>query len=473
MLKRIIVFLLFAVVMATAEAKIKLPQIISDNMVLQQLTDVKLWGKAEPYAKVTVRPSWTKKKYVCDSDSAGNWLVRVATPAAGYEPRTITFSDGEKISVKNVLIGEVWFCSGQSNMEMPVHGFSNCPLMDANETVATANRYKGKLRTVKIGKGTPVTPQDTCTGKWDECTPETAFWFTAVGFHFAASIHAALDVPVGIINSSWGGSTVEGWLDRETLETYPDVDLSAAGNPKVHPMYQPMIMYNGMIKPLVNYTIRGFLWYQGESNVPRYETYAARQADMVKLWRKEWGLGNLPFYYVEIAPYGYSFEGNKSAYLREQQFKAQAMIPNSGMVGTNDLVEPYEEYNIHPKNKTQIGQRLSYLALTNDYGFKHLYCYGPSFQSLEIKDGKAKVKFDNAPDGFNRREFDGFEIAGEDRVFYPAKAVTVSNDRLVVVVSSEQVKEPVAVRYCFKDFRIGNMANVRELPAIPFRTDNW
>lgn len=171
----------------------------------------------------------------------------------------------------------------------------------------------------------------------------------------------ALRIPVGIICSAYGGSTVEGWISRELLENYPDISLNPDSIERLHPMLRPMLMYNAMLKPLQNYTIKGFIWYQGESNVGRHETYAERLADMVQLWRKEWGLGELPFYFAEIAPYAYGgTQQEKAAYLREAQFRAQSLIPNSGMISTNDLVEPYEMYNIHPRNKTKVGQRLSF-----------------------------------------------------------------------------------------------------------------
>ena len=228
-----------------------------------------------------------------------------------------------------------------------------------------------------------------------------------------------------------------------------------------------------MLKPLVNYTIKGFLWYQGESNVGRHQTYADRLATMVKLWREEWGQGELPFYFVEIAPFEYG-EGDAAAFLREAQYKAQKLIPNSGMISTNDLVADYERKNIHPKNKKQVGERLCYMALANTYGFKNsIWSNGPEYKSLEIKDGKAFVSFDFAQEGFSRENgINGFEIAGADKVFYPATAVADLGNR-IIVVSSEMVKEPVAVRYCFRNFLIGNLYNHRELPVVPFRSDNW
>ena len=453
--------------------KVVLPEILSDNMVLQQQTEVKLWGKAKANAQVSIRPSWDNRTYTATSDKDGKWIAKVQTPQASYNAYSITFSDGETTQLSNILIGEVWFCSGQSNMEMPLAGFWNCPIAGANETIATSAQWKG-IRVATIEKNGQVQPVDNCKGSWKVSCPENAPAFSATGFHFAMMMNQVLDIPIGIINSSWGGSTVEGWLPRDIVAQYPDINLERdirkeEGHDWWHYM-SPTLMYNGMIKPLQNYTIKGFLWYQGESNVGKHKTYAERLKTMVELWRKEWGLGELPFYFVEIAPYG-SSENYHSALLREAQFNAQKIIPNSGMISTNDLVENYEQYNIHPKDKSNVGKRLAYMALSKTYQIKGIEAVGPVYKSMEIKDGVALLSFDNAGGGFNRMtDIQGFEIAGEDKVFYPAKAELNGGQ---IKVSSDKVPPPAAVRYGFRDFKPGNVANIRELPLYPFRTDNW
>lgn len=453
--------------------KVVLPEILSDNMVLQQQTEVKLWGKAKANAQVSIRPSWDNRTYTATSDKDGKWIAKVQTPQASYNAYSITFSDGETTQLNNILIGEVWFCSGQSNMEMPLAGFWNCPVAGANETIATSAQWKG-IRVATIEKNGQVQPVDNCKGSWKVSCPENAPAFSATGFHFAMMMNQVLDIPIGIINSSWGGSTVEGWLPRDIVAQYPDINLERdirkeEGHDWWHYM-SPTLMYNGMIKPLQNYTIKGFLWYQGESNVGKHKTYAERLKTMVELWRKEWGLGELPFYYVEIAPYG-SSENYYNALLREAQFNAQKIIPNSGMISTNDLVENYEQYNIHPKDKSNVGKRLAYMALSKTYQIKGIEAVGPVYKSMEIKDGAALLSFDNAGGGFNRMtDIQGFEIAGEDKVFYPAKAELYGGQ---IKVSSDKVPTPAAVRYGFRDFKPGNVANIRELPLYPFRTDNW
>lgn len=471
MRKYILHTLLLALFSTVTYAKIQLPDIISDNMVLQQNTQVKLWGKASPESVVSVKSSWDEKTYTTRSNSNGQWIISISTPKAGYTPQSISFSDGEAVTLNNILIGEVWFCSGQSNMEMPLNGFPSCPVLDANKSIANAAQFRSGIRFATIDKTPAVTPQETCKGKWQECIPENAPWFSATAFHFATALYKVINVPIGIINCSWGGSTIEGWLPESILKEYPDVDLKKAGSKDGAEYMQPMIMYNGMLKPLENYTIKGFLWYQGESNLGKHDTYADRLATMVKLWRKEWGLGELPFYYVEIAPYEYA-KRDLGAYLREAQFRAQKLIPSSGMISTNDLVEPYEAHNIHPRNKTAVGQRLCYMALSRTYGIKGISDHGPIYKSMEIKNNKAILSFDNAKNGFSRmQDIKGFEIAGADKIFYPATAML--DWRQHIIVNSSKVSNPVAVRYGFRNFLPGNIYNNREQPLYPFRTDQW
>lgn len=459
---------------ASLGAKVKLPALVGDNMVLQQQTEARLWGTALPGTEVRVTASWNGRTVVGRTNDDGNWLVTVTTPEAGYTPYEITFDDGEPLTVKNVLIGEVWLGSGQSNMEMPLKGFPGCCIMNSARDIVEASSSKG-VRMFTVPKKQTYESQTDCGGSWQLSSMESAPEFSASAYHFAVSLSHALQIPVGIICSAYGGSKVESWMSREQLEAYPDVSLNRDTIEAFTPGYhRPMLMYNAMLKPLQHYTIKGFLWYQGESNVPYYTTYARRLADMVKLWRKEWGLGELPFYFVEIAPFAYAGkQKGKAAYLREAQFEAQALIPNSAMISTNDLVEPYEIYNIHPRNKTQVGQRLSYLALNLTYGFKQIDCFGPQYKALKIEGSRALVSFNHVKMGLCRNyDIQGFEIAGEDRVFYPAEKVEV-RQRNSVWVSSNKVPRPVAVRYCFQDFEVGTMIGGNELPLVPFRTDNW
>lgn len=460
---------------APISGKIQMPDILSGNMVLQQSTSVKLWGKAEPDSRVTIFTSWDREKYKVISDEEGKWIVSVQTPEAGYTPYYIEVSDGEKLRIDNILIGEVWLCSGQSNMEMPLGGYRDASVEGGNETIATSAGKKG-IRMATIKKEGAHVPQETCTGVWEVCSPETTPKFSAVGYYFAERLNQVLDVPVGIINCSWSGSQLECWLPREIVKDYKDIDLSKAdySNRRNFHAGVSTIMYNGMLKPLANYTLKGFLWYQGEANCRRHTTYADRLVTLVNRWREDWGLGDLPFYIVEIAPHIYGGKVQVAAYLREAQYQAAARLTNCGVVCSNDLLYPDEQHQIHPCKKKEVGDRLAFMALNRDYGYKDIACESPTYKEMKVEGNKAIISFNNAT-GFTsyaHYQFTGFEIAGEDRVFHPAFAST-DYRTLTVSVWSNEVEKPVAVRYCFKNYQIGNLKTNRRLPFAPFRTDNY
>ena len=467
-------FLLLGVLVL--DAKVKLPALVSDNMLLQQQTDARLWGWAKPGATVRVTPSWDGQTVSCQADAQGRWRVSVKTPAASYTPYDITIDDGEPLTLKGVLVGEVWLASGQSNMQMPLKGFGGCCVKNGVDEVIRSADYPA-IRFFTVSTEQAYELQEDCKGRWEVPSVHTSAEFSATAWFFATSLEKALRVPVGIIVSAYGGSKVESWLSREILEGYPDVDLSREAIERCDPPYErPLLMYNAMIWPIRNYTFKGIIWYQGESNVGAHQTYARRLATMVDLWRDNFGLGEIPFYFVEIAPYDYDspVQDGKGAYLREAQFKAQALIPNSAMVSTNDAVETYERHNIHPRNKDVVGHRLSYLALNLTYGLKQINCFGPQYKSWQAKGNEAWVAFDNLQMGICRNyDLRGFEVAGEDRVFYPADKVWLHWQTNEMVISSEKVAHPVAVRYGFGDFMPGTMIGGNELPTIPFRTDDW
>ena len=472
----ILAAVLFSMV-AGAEAKVVLPAILGSNMVLQQQADVKVWGEAKPRSTVEVRASWSDAAFTAQADNNGRWELFVKTPDTDGKPCTVTISDGdgEPVVLENVLLGEVWLCSGQSNMEMPLEGFWNCPVEGANETIALAADYKN-IRVATVGKVAAVEPCEDTSVEWKTCNPDNAQWFSAVGFHFASMMNRVLKVPVGIIVCAWGGSRVEGWLPAETVAQYPDIDLEKEMRPKDDGSWSwmtPVVMYNGMLHPLRHFTVKGFLWYQGESNVGHAEDYRVRLQSMVEQWRREWNDPTLPFYLVELAPYRYGGDGTSGARFREMQHRIAAELPYSGIVCTNDLVYPYEDLQIHPCRKREVGHRLAYLALNRTYGCSGIECAGAVYKCVKFSDGKAEIWFDNAESGFSPwLNIEGFEIAGADRCFYPATA-TVDTDHKTVIVSSEKVSEPVAVRYCFRDFQIGNLSGHRGFPVTPFRTDNW
>lgn len=468
---KILNFILVILCASSGTAKVVLPDIISNNMVLQQDAQVRLWGKALPNGQIVVTVSWNSQKFTTLSDKKGNWEIGITTPRGSYIPQNIEISDGESVTLTNILIGEVWLCSGQSNMEMPLRGFQNCPVAGGNETIATSGRWRKQIRFATVPWTEALSPQESCRGNWKISSPENAQWFSAVGFHFAMMLNEVLDVPVGIISCCWGGSTLEGWLPEKVLRNYADIDLEKAKKRQGMQCLRPMIMYNGMLYPLRKYTIKGFLWYQGESNVDKFDVYTERLTTLVRLWREEWN-SDLPFYFAEIAPYQYG-EKLDAARFREAQYKAQFVIPNCGMISTNDLVEPYEQTNIHPKNKKEVGKRFAYMALRETYGLRGVYSRGPEYKSMSIEGERVILSFDHAEEGFSRlEEIRGFEIAGKDSVFYPAHVKVLYNERKLQI-STDKVSEPVAVRYCFHNFMLGNTGNQMELPIVPFRTDSW
>jgi len=472
-MKKVIILVATLILSLGLNAKIKLPEILGDNAVLQQNTKVQLWGEADNNTKVTVNVSWSADQYSTISDENGRWTIKIPTSAASFNPQSITISDGTPVTLSNILIGEVWFCSGQSNMEQPLKGWPKCPIKNSTKEIVHSGEYKNSIRSVNISREASMTREEYVPGKWKECVPENAKDFSAVAYFYAQNMTKVLNVPIGIINCSWGGTRVEGWMPRKLLKNYPDIDLTEEGMKAWKKDWmRPLVMFNGMVNPIEKYTIKGFLFYQGESNHDYNVDYPERLAAMVKLWREEWGLGELPFYYVQIAPFAYGHnEKNEGAILREDQEKALKLIPNSGMVCTTDIVKPSEIHNIHFSNKQDVGFRLAIMSLSRTYGIKGFNAQGPVYKDYKIDGNKIIVSFSHAY-GFNLRSgIKGFEIAGADRKFYPAEVKLMSNNS--VMVSSPNVKEPKSVRYCFKNFQIGNFKGYDNLPVYPFRTDDW
>ncbi|MCI1640340.1 MAG: sialate O-acetylesterase [Bacteroidales bacterium] len=466
-----------------ATAEIRLPDILGSGMVLQENATVNLWGTAEPGAIVMIRPSWQQEISV-SAGKDGKWKTGIKTLEPSYKKYSITFREKgcKDIILKNILFGEVWLCSGQSNMEMPLNGFINCPVEESNEAIADAGNHPG-IRFVTIPKTGYTTLQDTVGGKWVESNPDNAQWFGAAAYFFALRLNETLGIPVGIINCSWGGTSLEGWLPENIVGTYKDMDPGeklavTPDSPGKWDWTTPCVMYNGMLYPLRNYTVKGFVWYQGESNVSRYGNYAGRLYTLARLWRSDWKEGDIPFFIVELPPYSYGSDGTLGARLREAQHKAAETIPNSGLVCTNDLVYPYEKDQIHPCRKREVGDRIAFMVLNRTYGIKSIACEGPVYKSMSVmvnKSGKRSMEvfFRNSGNGFSPHTvLEGFEIAGKDKIFHPAKA-KVDTGKESIIVWSDDVPYPVAVRYCFRDFQPGNLKGGRNLPAVPFRTDDW
>ena len=481
--RKLLLVALLAVATVT-QAKVRLHHLVSDNMIIQQQSDVRLWGWATPGRKVTATTSWSEQRASAKADKQGRWLLTVRSPKASYEPLSITFDDGDgQVVIQNVLAGEVWVCAGQSNMEMPVKGFGNCPVQEYNQEVIGAAGPR-QVRSAKIPSIMRMTPQEDADTRWRECSPQTVGDFSATGYFFAKTVNRALDIPVGIIEANKGGSRVESWLTKENLEKYtsePTDTMGIVNFKKEWDYHRALVWGNGTFNPILNYTVRGILFYQGCSNVgDPGNQYSERLKLLVEQWRQQFQLGELPFYFVQIAPYDSGDkQGTWNALLQEQQYRASQIISNSGLVCTNDCVYPYEGTQIHPAQKQKVGQRLAFLALNKTYGMGSVICESPSYRDMQVKDGKVMLHFDNECGAISRFEgIEGFELAGSDRVFYPAKARHFWQPGggywdECIVVESDRVPQPVAVRYCFRNWLLGNLANAGGLPLFPFRSDNW
>ena len=475
-MKRVITLIVLALLGASwAGAKVTLPSFISDNMVLQQNTEAAIWGWTDTGNKVTITASWNGAKVSVAPDGNGKWIARLKTPGAGG-PYKISITDGDRkevVELNNVLIGEVWFCSGQSNMEMPMKGYPGQPAEGATDFILGA-KATIPIRVCSITRKASLTPLRECEGSWEENTPEAVAKTSATAYYFAHKLQEMLDVPVGILISCWGGSSIETWIDRETItEKFGgEFDLGFLdGTEMPRSQHQtPCTLFNGQVAPLVPYTFKGMIWYQGETNRGRPEQYIRLQKEYVSMMRRLFEVPDAPFYFVQIAPYPYSAPDSwESGYFCEAQRKSLDVIPHSGMAATLDI----GEYGtIHPCQKEKVGNRLAYLALVNDYGLKGIDPVSPAPTGVRFEKGNAIVSFnvDNmglAPMG---RDLEGFEIAGKDKVFYPATGRVSGRN---VVVNCPQVTEPVAVRYGFRNWTVGTVFNCYGIPVGPFRTDDW
>lgn len=468
-------FTAFCLLLATSflsHAKLQLPWFFGDHMVLQQQSNPAVWGWTDKKNAVTIITSWNNKKYTAHPDSKGKWKVAIATPKAGG-PYEITITDGQTIKIRDILIGEVWICSGQSNMEMPLKGFNNQPVNNSNNIIF--NAANNQVRLYNVPRSTQPTPLDTSKNySWKISNPEDAANFSAVGYTFGKFLYDQLKVPVGLINISYGGTPVESFMDAASLRGYnfplPDPTDKSRLNNKM-----ATVVYNGMLHPVVGYGIKGFIWYQGESNADRPQQYESLFPDFVRMLRNQFSQGDLPFYFVQIAPFDYNSNKKKgdtllnSALLRDAQRKALDKIPNSAMVVTLDIGDA--DF-IHPREKQEIGKRLALQALARTYSYKGFESEGPLYESMTIQNGTVTVKFKNAPVGLTSfgKPITLFKVAGKDRKFYPAEAKLVNGG---VALVAKEVKDPVAVRYAFEDHCFGELFNTAGLPASSFRTDDW
>ncbi|MFA6187374.1 MAG: sialate O-acetylesterase [Phycisphaerae bacterium] len=510
--KRIIGSLALIVLIASfATADVRLPAIISDNMVIQADAKAPIWGWAGPNETVTVTIG--KQKQTATANADGKWMVKLPAMKTSNTPLEMTIAGKNTITVKNILIGQVWLSSGQSNMNMTVGSAGNWQTGVLNCEQEVANARYPTIRLFTVQQYAAFSPIADCNGRWVECSPKTVGSFSAVAYFFGRELYKELNQPVGLINSSWGGTIAETWMSAGSLHANPDFasilqrhkdlikiypngqadydkafaqwqknanDAEKAGNPqpaKPAPLLGQQnpngasLLYNGMIAPIIPYAIKGAIWYQGESNSARAKQYQTLFPALIADWRNQWHEGDFPFLFVQIAdfriPPGW-FSPLAWVELREAQLKTLS-VPNTGMAVTTDIGDAN---NIHPKNKQEVGRRLALWAMAKTYGKKIEYS-GPVYKNMKVDAGKIHLTFIHADGGLVVKggELKGFTIAGDDKKFVPAKAAIKDG---TVIVESSEVKEPAAVRYGWSDVTTEcNLFNAAGLPASPFRTDDW
>ena len=473
----VLVIVALAAAAVQLSAKISLPAIISDNMVLQQKSEVKLWGWADPGEEVKVSSSWSRKVYSVQADADGKWSVYVKTPrhCAGQELKFLSGSNGEETTVENILIGEVWLASGQSNIEFwttPKKGSAWMTGMEGWEEQIEDAEYPN-VHLFKVGECWDHTaPHEDCKGQWVVCSKETVQNYSAVAFLFARELHKALEQPVGVILCAVGGTHAESWIREEVMRKdtiYNKVYRNYTPDkmaPKGYLHKVPSAVWNGMVNPIVGYTIKGNIWYQAESNAWRAEDYAPIFVDLVEDWRLLWGQERLPFYYMQVAPYS-QLPGK----IRMEQAKVWEgrMLEDIGMV---TAIDAGDSLDIHPRNKLVPARRFTDVVLANEYNGK-IECYGPVVKSVASRGNELVVRFDHAkglhallPSG--ERSSVGvayLHVAGADGVYYPAYSRIEAGS---LIVWHSEVKMPVKVKYCTEDYCKGNIYNGAGQPAYPF-----
>ena len=461
-MKKISFFLCLVISFSHAFADVRLPAVIGDNMILQQQASVALWGWSDAAEKIMITTSWDNKTDSVVGSRDAKWKIMVQTPVAGG-PFTISIKGhGKAIVINNVMIGEVWVCSGQSNMD-----FNSFYAGSKDIKPEFKNAPNNNIHFFLETRATSLYPQDDCKGQWTVCDSNTLKTFSEVAYFFAKRLNKELNVPVGLIEAAWGGTPAEVWTPANAVNEDDTLRESAhKQNPANWWPYQPGYTYNAMISPVTNYNIAGALWYQGEGNTVAPNSYARLLTTMIKSWRNAWAK-DFPFYYVQIGPFTYG--GNSGSIVQEQQSKVQS-LENTGMVVITDLVP--DTTNIHPPLKKEVGERLSNWALAQTYHKAGIAYSSPMYKNLEVKGDKATIDFNFANDGLMVKgsNISPLLIAGSDKVFYPAEA-KISGSKLIV--SSEKVKEPVAVRFAFSSAAVGNLFSKNGLPVAPFRTDNW
>ncbi len=488
-----------------ANADVRLPALVSDHMVLQQNSEILVWGWADPGEEVSVKAGWNDQFVTTVTPEHGKWEVSLTTIKAGG-PYSIVVEGDNKIKLSDVLLGEVWVCSGQSNMHMPVGKFGNegdwRTGVDNYEEEIAKGDYP-QLRMFTVERVTSETVKDDVEGEWVVCSPKTVAEFSAVGYFFGRELREKLDVPIGLLNTSWGGTPAEAWTKKtrliadegfnevvkryqynldnwdeewakhkaiiDSLEQLRETGKEVEQNPRppigLGSNKAPYVLYNAMVAPLLNYKIKGVIWYQGESNAQRAWQYRRLFPAMIENWRSDWVQKNdFPFYFVQIAPHR-----SQNPEIREAQLMTLQNTPNTGMAVTTDIGD---STNIHPTNKQEVGRRLSFWALSNDYGFHDLVFSGPVYENVVFDGRKAIISFKHTGGGLVVKgdSLTHFTMAGADAVFHPANA-HIEGDK--IVVTCNEVDRPESVRFAWNYFPVHNLYNKEGLPASPFRTDDW
>ena len=443
---------------------VRLPKVLGDHMVLQRDKPISIWGWAEPGESVTVTFGSTSASATTGDD--GRWSLQLAAQSTSSEPKNLVVAGENEITLTDILVGEVWLCSGQSNMEWPMTKTAH-----GKEEIPAANYPQVRLFNVQGHINKPE-PQEDAPGAWLPCSPESVAGFSGVGYHFGQSLHEEIGVPIGLIGSNWGGTKIEPWTPKVGLDQVDSLKKNAANGG----------IYNGMIHPLAPFTMRGAIWYQGESNCLSGDTtiYTDRTLALVKGWKSVFRQDDLSFYFVQLAPFIYAEKFKKRnpnltpeslPRFWDAQLACLEAIPQSGMAVISDITGNVG--NIHPGNKRDVGKRLARWALAKNYGKDETVYSGPMFQSMAVEGGKVTLKFDHVGGGL--KSLDGkpltqFMVAAGDQKFVSADAM-IEGD--AVVLSAAGIETPVAVRYAWHETAIGNLGNAADLPAVPFRTDDW
>ncbi len=443
----------------------RLAGLFGDSMVLQQQTEVAIWGWAQPGEQVVISTSWGAQS-ATRAKPDGTWITHLVTPSANIGHRLEVIAGSDTLLINDVAIGEVWVASGQSNMEMPLSGWPDNPILDSEIEIAAATNPD--IRMIMVERALSGEPIQQLNGQWLPATTENVSSMSATAYFFAKHLHSKLGVPIGVIHSSWGGTAVDSWIPVEELERIGGYEQVREQISKADTLtqYTPTVLFNAMIHPLIPFTIKGFIWYQGESDSGNPAAYKEKFTTMIGTWRERWGQGQVPFYFVQIAPYDYGQE-IASQKLREAQLESMAE-PNTGMVVTLDIGDAN---NIHPANKQEVGRRLALWAAGHTYNKELVYC-GPVYKSTELVGNELIISFEYLDDGLVGGP-DGVQslmIAGNDQIFYPAQVILEPNR---IRVSHPAVSNPVAVRYAWDNISSASLFNTAGLPASSFRTDRW